>query len=117
MFKRNLFKCEIYNNVIMKNNKKITLDREIIDYIISSNVIVVLEKYTGDDFEIVYCFDNELNLLWKIKKPDNSFFGKTQLPYIGLSFNEKICVVDTLGRNYSIDVETGEIVGMKCIRF
>ena len=59
-------------------------------------MIIVLEKYTGDDYDLVYCFDFAFDLLWKIKKPDSKYCGQKQLPYMGLSFADKICAADTL---------------------
>ena len=91
--------------------------RKIIDYIVMSEYLIILEDFTGDDYNLVYCFDNELHKLWKIKKPDSKFIGQKQLPYVGITITKGLTVVDTLGRYLIIDMDTGEITDMFCNRF
>lgn len=110
-------KVSINNNVLTYNNKSITMERKIIDHIIMSEYIIILEDFTGDDYDLVYCFDNDLHKLWKIKKPDSKFIGKKQLPYVGITIAKGLTVVDTLGRYFIIDMATGEITDMFCNRF
>ena len=68
------------NNILTYNDKSVTMKRKIIDYIVMSEYLIILEDFTGDDYNLVYCFDNELHKLWKIKKPDSKFIGQKQLP-------------------------------------
>ena len=110
-------KLLINGNIISYNDKSIVMKSKIIDYIITTEYIVILEEYVGDDFDLVYCFDTELNLLWEIKTPDSKFIGKKQLPYVGLSIGDGLTVVDTLGRYFIIDIDTGDITNMFCNRF
>lgn len=91
--------------------------RKIIDYIVMSEYLIILEDFTGDDYNLVYCFDNELHKLWKIKKPDSKFIGQKQLPYVGITITKGLTVVDTLGRYLIIDMDTGKITDMFCNRF
>ena len=99
------------------NDKSVTMKRKIIDYIVMSEYLIILEDFTGDDYNLVYCFDNELHKLWKIKKPDSKFIGQKQLPYVGITITKGLTVVDTLGRYLIIDMDTGEITDMFCNRF
>ena len=110
-------KLLINGNFISYNDKSIVMKSKIIDFIITTEYTVILEEYVGDDFDLVYCFDTELNLLWKIKTPDSKFIGKKQLPYVGLSTDDGLTVVDTLGRYFIIDIATGNITNMFCNRF
>ena len=110
-------KLLINGNIISYNDKSIVMKSKIIDFIITTEYIVILEEYTGDDFDLVYCFDTNLYLLWKIKTPDSKFIGKKQLPYVGMSVNHGLTVVDTLGRYFKIDVDSGDIINMFCNRF
>lgn len=110
-------KLLINGNFISYNDKSIVMKSKIIDFIITTEYIVILEEYVGDDFDLVYCFDTELNLLWKIKTPNSKFIGKKQLPYVGLSIGNGLTVVDTLGRYFYIDIVTGDITNMFCNRF
>ena len=110
------------NNILTYNDKSVTMKRKIIDYIVMSEYLIILEDFTGDDYNLVYCFDNELHKLWKIsqtyiKKPDSKFIGQKQLPYVGITITKGLTVVDTLGRYLIIDMDTGEITDMFCNRF
>lgn len=107
----------IMNNILTYNDKSVTMKRKIIDYIVMSEYLIILEDFTGDDYNLVYCFDNELHKLWKIKKPDSKFIGQEQLPYVGITITKGLTVVDTLGRYLIIDMDTGEITDMFCNRF
>ena len=93
------------------------MDRNIIDFIIMSEYIIILEEFTDDDYNLVYCFDTNLNKLWKIKTPDVKFIGRKQLPYVGITITKGLTVVDTLGRYLITDIDTGEITDMFCNRF
>gem|GEM_PF-225437 len=110
-------KVSIMNNILTYNDKSVTMKRKIIDYIVMSEYLIILEDFTGDDYNLVYCFDNELHKLWKIKKPDSKFIGQKQLPYVGITITKGLTVVDTLGRYLIIDMDTGEITDMFCNRF
>ena len=105
------------NNILTYNDKSVTMKRKIIDYIVMSEYLIILEDFTGDDYNLVYCFDNELHKLWKNKKPDNKFIGQKQAPYVGITITKGLTVVDTLGRYLIIDMDTGEITDMFCNRF
>lgn len=105
------------NNILTYNDKSVTMKRKIIDYIVMSEYLIILEDFTGDDYNLVYCFDNELHKLWKIKMPDSKFIGQKQLPYVGITITKGLTVVDTLGRYLIIDMDTGEITDMFCNRF
>ncbi len=83
------------NNILTYNDKSVTMKRKIIDYIVMSEYLIILEDFTGDDYNLVYCFDNELHKLWKIKKPDSKFIGQKQLPYVGITITKGLTVVDT----------------------
>ena len=76
------------NNILTYNDKSVTMKRKIIDYIVMSEYLIILEDFTGDDYNLVYCFDNELHKLWKIKKPDSKFIGQKQLPYVGITITK-----------------------------
>ncbi|WP_294102369.1 hypothetical protein [uncultured Ruminococcus sp.] len=110
-------KVSIMNNILTYNDKSVTMKRNIIDYIVMSEYLIILEDFTGDDYNLVYCFDNVLHKLWKIKKPDSKFIGQKQLPYVGITITKGLTVVDTLGRYLIIDIDTGEITDMFCNRF
>ena len=110
-------KVSITNNILTYNDKSVTMKRKIIDHIVMSEYIIILEDFTGDDYNLVYCFDNELHKLWKIKTPDSKFIGQKQLPYVGLTITKGLTAVDTLGRYLIIDMDTGEITDMFCNRF
>lgn len=110
-------KVSIMNNILTYNDKSVTMKRKIIDYIVMSEYLIILEDFTGDDYNLVYCFDNELHKLWKIKTPDSKFIGQKQLPYVGITITKGLTVVDTLGRYLIIDMDTGEITDMFCNRF
>lgn len=105
------------NNILTYNDKSVTMKRKIIDYIVMSEYLIILEDFTGDDYNLVYCFDKELHKLWKIKTPDSKFIGQKQLPYVGITITKGLTVVDTLGRYLIIDMDTGEITDMFCNRF
>ena len=94
-------KVSIMNNILTYNDKSVTMKRKIIDYIVMSEYLIILEDFTGDDYNLVYCFDNELHKLWKIKKPDSKFIGQKQLPYVGITITKGLTVVDTLGRYFT----------------
>ena len=115
MPKKKLFRCEIYDDTIVLNNRKLIMDSRIIDYIITSNYIILLTEFSGD-YETVYCYSSDFELFWKVQPPDKKFYGQNRLPYTGLSFNGNICVSDNLGRTFTID-DNGTITDMKCIRF
>ena len=61
-------KVSIMNNILTYNDKSVTMKRKIIDYIVMSEYLIILEDFTGDDYNLVYCFDNELHKLWKISQ-------------------------------------------------
>ena len=52
------------NNILTYNDKSVTMKRKIIDYIVMSEYLIILEDFTGDDYNLVYCFDNELQIYW-----------------------------------------------------
>lgn len=64
-------KVSIMNNILTYNDKSVTMKRKIIDYIVMSEYLIILEDFTGDDYNLVYCFDNELHKLWKISLTAN----------------------------------------------
>ena len=69
------------NNILTYNDKSVTMKRKIIDYIVMSEYLIILEDFTGDDYNLVYCFDNELHKLWKISqtyKRNNDSCGKSK---------------------------------------
>lgn len=114
-----LLQLSIKDNVLKYNGKKIVMKRKIIDYIIMLEYIIILEEYTGDDYDIVYCYStyyNKMSWDWKIKKPDSKFIGKEQRQYVGLFISQGtgqrqgLAVCDSLGREFIIDMDTGEIV-------
>ena len=82
-----------------------------------SEYLIILEDFTGDDYNLVYCFDNELHKLWKIKKPDKQIYWSKTASVCGHHNNQRLTVVDTLGRYLIIDMDTGEITDMFCNRF
>lgn len=110
-------KLLINGNYISYNDKSIVMKSKIIDFIITTEYIVILEEYIGEDLDLVYCFDTDLKLLWKIKTPDSKYIGKKQLPYVGMSVNHGLTVIDTLGRYLIINIDTGDIIDMFCNRF
>lgn len=117
-------KVSIKNNILKYNGKTIVMKKRIIDYIIMSEYIIILEENTRDgDYDLLYCFDKYLEMMWKIKTPDSEFIGNEQRPYVGvtitqsLSKTQGLTVVDTLGRFLIVDINTGEVVDMFCNRF
>ena len=55
----------INNNILTYNNTTIVMDKKIIDYVIISEYVILLEEYTGDgDYNLVHCFDAR-NLNWR----------------------------------------------------
>ena len=109
----------INNNILTYNNTTIVMDKKIIDYVIISEYVILLEEYTGDgDYNLVHCFDaRNLNKLWKIKTPEKRFIGETLYPYVGLGITRGLTVVDMLGRFFILDIKTGETIDMFCRRF
>ena len=45
------------NNILTYNDKSVTMKRKIIDYIVMSEYLIILEDFTGDDYNLVYCFE------------------------------------------------------------
>ena len=42
-------KVSIMNNILTYNDKSVTMKRKIIDYIVMSEYLIILEDFTGDD--------------------------------------------------------------------
>lgn len=106
-------------NELIINSKKRTFEYEIRQVIESYERYYVLLSIPFDKSEMnnIFCIDKTNDLVWRVQDLNVLFPDLKNLPYEQMGIkNDKLYASDFYGRNYTINLLTGNIEGCDIVK-
>lgn len=109
---------EIQNNKILLDGKELQFDNKIIEAAeYEGKVVIVFETDEDGGYDNVFCYTQDLQLLWRIKPEPVAIGGTARSPYVGVDIVEGNCrAIDFYGRRFKVNLENGEIISKDIVR-
>ncbi len=77
-------------------------------------VVIVFETDEDGGYDNVFCYTQDLQLLWRIKPAPVAIGGTARSPYVGVDIVEGNCrAIDFYGRRFKVNLENGEIISKR----
>lgn len=109
---------KIQNNKILLAGKELQFDNKIIEAAeYEGKVVIVFETDEDGGYDNVFCYTQDLQLLWRIKPAPVAIGGTARSPYVGVDIVEGNCrAIDFYGRRFKVNLENGEIISKDIVR-
>ena len=109
---------EIQNNKILLAGKELKFDHKIIEAAeYEGKVVIVFETDEDGGYDNVFCYTQDLQLLWRIKPAPVDIGGTTRSPYVGVDIAGGNCrAIDFYGRRFKVNLKNGEIISKDIVR-
>ena len=109
---------EIQNNKLLLAGKEFQFDNIIIEAAeYEGKVVIVFETDEDDGYDNVFCYTQDLQLLWRIKPAPVAIGGTARSTYVGVDIVEGNCrSIDFYGRRFKVNLENGEIISKEIVR-
>ena len=97
---------EIQNNKILLDGKELQFDNKIIEAAeYEGKVVIVFETDEDGGYDNVFCYTQDLQLLWRIKPAPVAIGGTARSPYVGVDIVEGNCrAIDFYGRRFKVKI-------------
>ena len=102
----------------MLDGKELQFDNKIIEAAEhEGKVVIVFETDEDGGYDNVFCYTQDLQLLWRIKPVPVAIGGTARSPYVGVDIVEGNCrAIDFYGRRFKVNLENGEIISKDIVR-
>lgn len=109
---------KIKNNRILSDGKELQFDNQIIEAAEhNGKVVIVFNTREDDEYDNVFCYTLDLQLLWRIKPAPIDIGGTAKSSYVGVDIINGNCrVIDFYGRRFQVNIENGEIISKDIVR-
>ena len=100
---------EIQNNKILLDGKELQFDNKIIEAAeYEGKVVIVFETDEDGGYDNVFCYTQDLQLLWRIKPAPVAIGGTARSPYVGNNFKRYSSII------FILDILIYALLAIEC---
>lgn len=105
-------------NKIILNSKELIFQNDILEAVqYKDKLIIVFDTKNDEEYNNVYCYDDNKRLIWRIKSAPQEIGGSAKAYYVGIDILQNQCrVIDFFGRRFIVNISNGEVLSKDIVR-